>query len=111
MGDEEERVLGSWATTLVQQVFQFIGVFSSASGYSGLWRVGVHFNNLRGKKLGTRDDSLVLPGFVTDTYTQTCVISAGELINSEHQVKKFLKGYHRGLGIESWSLDKILRTV
>lgn len=110
-GTVEDFVLAGLTATLTIQMLEFVQSLSLATGYFGLWRFGVHITNLRGKNLNTTQFSPYLPGFGADAYTQTTVTSVSGLDDTEAVLLDLLRGFLRGLGVETWSLQNVMAGV
>lgn len=92
-------VLAGRATSFAFQTLEFVRGLSLAVGYLGLWRVGVHITNLRGKALASTQFGAYFPPFPADSYIRTRVLSVTQLENLDSEVTALMRGFHRALGV------------
>lgn len=97
------------------QYLELVREVSLRSGYQGEWRVGVHLTGLRGSSRPGTDLYGALPEFPHDTSTNVRVIQPTAWTEPGREIEKhavlLLTRFHRGLGIDGWSYDRVVQSA
>lgn len=105
-------VLHSLVALVTAQTMQLVRDISLQDwGYLGQWRIGLHANNLRNLAANVQDFAFRPVEFADVDYTRTLVINPATWTDDgEAAAHEILRGFFRGLGLQNWTLEQIIRS-